>query len=154
VTAWVAIALVHIAVRRADRDGLPEFRPGRLRPLTAGAGVWVVASVVGITLTEQKALVRVAQLAPIITVALAAGLYYAALKFAPSAVRARGDDPRDEVPDVWEARIRCHACERSYVAVEMDRDPSANGAAICAACAADSSGLARAVRAGASKEVS
>jgi purine-cytosine permease-like protein len=154
VTAWVAIALVHIAVRRADRDGLPEFRPGRLKPVTAGAGAWVVASAVGITLTEQKALVSVAQLAPIITVALAAGLYYAALKFAPSAVRACGDDPRDEVRDVWEARIRCHACERSYVAVEMDRDPSANGAAICSACAADSSGLARAVRAGASKEVS
>ncbi|WP_207394018.1 purine-cytosine permease family protein [Actinomadura formosensis] len=147
VTAWVAIALVHIAVRGADRDGLPEFRPGRLAPLSAGAGAWLAASAAGIALTEQKADPTLAQLAPLITVALAAVLYYAALKLAPSALRVRGDDPRDEVEDVWEARIACHVCDRSYVAVEMDRDPSAAGAAICSACAAESPELARAVSA-------
>ncbi|MFC4015576.1 purine-cytosine permease family protein [Nonomuraea purpurea] len=146
VTAWVAIALVHIAVSPADRDGLPEFRTGRLVPLTAGAAAWLAASAAGIVLTEQGANAALAQLAPLITVVLAAGLYYAALRFAPSAVRVRGGDPRDEVEDVWRARILCHVCDRSYVAVEMDRDPSANGAAICSACAADSAALARAVR--------
>lgn len=135
VTAWVAIALVHIAVRGADRDGLPEFRPLRLVPVTAGAGAWVGASAVGIALTEQKASAVLAQLAPVITVALAAGLYWLALKFAPDAVRRTGDDPRDEVEDVWETRVRCHACDRSYVAVEMDR--TAKATVVCSACAAD-----------------
>lgn len=135
VTAWVAIALVHIAVRGADRDGLPEFRPLRLVPVTAGAGAWVGASVVGIALTEQKGSTALAQLAPLITVALAAGLYWLALTFGPDAVRRTGDDPRDEVEDVWAARLRCHACDRAYVAVEMDRTPEAM--VVCSACAAD-----------------
>ncbi|MET9249602.1 hypothetical protein [Nonomuraea sp. NPDC003709] len=138
VTAWVAIAMVHIAVRGADRDGLPEFRPRRLKPVTAGAGAWLAASAVGIVLTEQSASPVLAQLAPLITVAVAAGLYYAALVTAPGAVRPAGEDPRDEVEDIWEARIRCHSCDRSYVAVEMDRDPNTGGAAVCSACAADS----------------
>ncbi|MET9965426.1 hypothetical protein ABZZ80_05745 [Streptomyces sp. NPDC006356] len=135
VTAWVAIALIHIAVRGADRDGLPEFRPLRLVPVTAGAGAWLVASAVGITLTEQKAEPVLAQLAPVITVALAAGLYWLALRCAPDAVRERAGDPRDEVEDIWEARVRCGACDRSYVAVEMDR--TAQGKVVCSACAAD-----------------
>jgi hypothetical protein len=135
VTAWVAIALVHIAVRGADRDGLPEFRPLRLVPVTAGAGAWVAASAVGIALTEQKGSAVLTQLAPVITVALAAGLYWLALKFAPDAVRRTGDDPRDEVEDIWDARVHCHACDRSYVAVEMDR--TAQDKVVCSACAAD-----------------
>jgi purine-cytosine permease-like protein len=135
VTAWVAIALVHIAVRGADRDGLPEFRPLRLAPVTAGAGAWVVASAVGITLTEQMAHAVLAQLAPLITVALAAGLYWLALRFGPDPVRTTGSDPRDEVEDIWETRVRCHACDRSYIAVEMDR--TAVEEVVCSACAAD-----------------
>ncbi|POX46122.1 cytosine permease [Streptomyces sp. Ru72] len=137
VTAWVAIALVHIAVRGADRDGLPEFRPLRLAPITAGAGSWVVASAIGITLTEQTAHAVLAQLAPLVTVALAAGLYWLALLFGPDPVRSTtSSDPRDEVEDIWEARVRCHACDRSYVAVEMDR--TALHQVVCSACAADS----------------
>ncbi|MFJ4687020.1 purine-cytosine permease family protein [Streptomyces sp. NPDC091377] len=135
VTAWVAIALVHIAVRGADRDGLPEFRPLRLVPVTAGAGAWLAASAVGITLTEQTANAVLAQLAPVITVALAAGLYWLALRFAPDAVRERAGDPRDEVEDIWQARVLCHACDRSYVAVEMDR--TAQDKVVCSACASD-----------------
>ncbi|MFE3645764.1 purine-cytosine permease family protein [Streptomyces sp. NPDC059169] len=136
VTAWVAIALVHIAVRGADRDGLPEFRPLRLAPVTAGAGAWVVSSVAGIALTEQTDSGVLAQLAPLITVVLAAGLYWLAVTFAPDAVRRTDDDPRDEVEDIWEARVRCHDCSRSYVAVEMDRTPTAT--VVCSACAAES----------------
>ncbi|MGW0841235.1 purine-cytosine permease family protein [Streptomyces sp. NPDC002787] len=136
VTAWVATALVHIAARGADRDGLPEFRPLRLAPVTAGAGAWVVASAVGITLTEQTAHAVLAQLAPLVTVALAAGLYGLALRFGRDPVRTTGGDPRDEVEDIWETRVHCHACDRFYVAVEMDR--TAQGKAVCSACAADS----------------
>lgn len=138
VTAWVAIALVHIGRCGADRDGLPEFRPRRLAPVSAGAGAWVVASAVGITLTEQTSDALLAQLAPVVTVVLAAGLYWLALATAPSPVRDLGDDPRDEVSDIWQARIRCHVCDRSYVAVEMDREPRAGLAPVCSACAADS----------------
>ncbi len=47
-------------------------------------------------------------------------------------------DPRDEVEDVWQDRIRCHACGKSYVAVEMDRDPAHGHEANCAACATSS----------------
>ena len=47
----------------------------------------------------------------------------------------RPDDPTDEVDDPWEARVRCHACDKSYIAQEMDRDPTAGHQAICAACA-------------------
>jgi hypothetical protein len=32
-------------------------------------------------------------------------------------------------------RIRCNRCHRSYIAVEMDRDPSRGHQAICASCA-------------------
>jgi hypothetical protein len=36
---------------------------------------------------------------------------------------------------VWDDRIRCDSCEKSYVAVEMDRDPSRGHRPICASCA-------------------
>jgi len=48
---------------------------------------------------------------------------------------SRPDDTIDEVPDAWEARVRCHRCDKSYVAHEMDRDPTGGHEAICAACA-------------------
>lgn len=69
-----------------------------------------------------------------------AGLIYAvALAFRREGwfTMVRPHDPRDEVDDMWEARIRCHRCEDSYIAYEMDRDPSAGHAPICLACASD-----------------
>ena len=48
---------------------------------------------------------------------------------------ARGGDPRGEVEDIWNDRIRCSRCAKSYVAVEMDRDPSRGHEPICASCA-------------------
>jgi len=146
VTAWVAIALVHIATHSGVDAALPEFRPGRLRPFSAGAVAWVLASAIGIALTVQTAAPTLAQLAPLVTVVLAAVGYYLSTKLGGGVVVERGEDPRAEVGDMWEARIRCHACDLSYIAVEMDRDPSAGGAAICSACAADSAAMLRAVR--------
>lgn len=145
VTAWIAIALVHIAMNRGT-GALPEFRPGRLRAVTMGAGAWVLASAIGIALTVQSAAPTLAQLAPLITVVLAAGGYFLAVRFGPSAVVVRGDDPRSEVEDIWEARIRCYACDMSYIAVEMDRALTADAAAICSACAAESPAKLRAAR--------
>ena len=47
----------------------------------------------------------------------------------------RPGDPALEVDDPREARVRCHRCDRSYIAHEMDRDPIAGHQAICAECA-------------------
>ena len=48
---------------------------------------------------------------------------------------ARPNDPAAEVDDAWEARLRCHKCDKYYVAHEMDRDPTAGHQTICASCA-------------------
>jgi purine-cytosine permease-like protein len=134
VVAWVAIALVHIAVHRRE-TGVPEFRPGRLKGLTPAVAVWVVASGIGIWLAEGGGVFGATWSAPITFVLSAAG-YFAVARY--DALLARGNDPRDEVEDEWEARVRCHACDKSYIAVEMDRDPAAGGAAICSGCASAS----------------
>ncbi len=84
VTAWVAIALVYIAINR-KATGLPEVRPGKLKGISSGAVAWLIASAVGILLTEQTALPLAAQLAPVITVLLAAGLYFISYRLQPPA---------------------------------------------------------------------
>lgn len=86
VTAWVAIALTYIAINWKEDRYLPEVRPGRLKPVTAGAVAWLVASITGIVLTEQTVVPVVSQLTPVITMALAAGLYYAAYRLSPPPV--------------------------------------------------------------------
>ncbi|GAA3313397.1 purine-cytosine permease family protein [Arthrobacter ramosus] len=87
VTAWVAVALVYIAMHRNSLGVLPEVRPEKLRPISAGAVAWLVASGTGIFLTEQTASPLAAQFAPLITVALAGGLYYVAHRLqAPPAI--------------------------------------------------------------------
>jgi len=86
VTAWVGIALVYIALARPTSEVLPEVRRDRLQPVAAGAVVWVLASGVGIWLTQQTAYPRLAELAPLITLALSAGGYAAVARVAPPAV--------------------------------------------------------------------
>jgi purine-cytosine permease-like protein len=89
VTAWVAVALVYIALNRKTLGALPEVRPEELRPISAGAVAWLAASGTGIFLTEQTFSPVAAQFAPLITVVLAAGLYYVAHKLqAPPAINA------------------------------------------------------------------
>ncbi|MDQ4504238.1 permease [Sinomonas sp. ASV322] len=78
VTAWVAIALVYIALSRRDGLGLPEVRKSHLPEVNAGALSWVAASVIGIVLTEQTAVPVLAEIAPLITVAVAGGGYWIA----------------------------------------------------------------------------
>ena len=78
--------------------------------------------------------------APPITLVIAVGLQWVLLAATSekSWVMKRGHDPRTEVKDPWEARVRCHVCDRSYIAIEMDRDPSHDHKAICAGCASES----------------
>jgi purine-cytosine permease-like protein len=139
VTAWVAIALVHIFYMR--RTGQPvEFRPMRVPAINPGGiAAWAISVTVGIFLIQADGLdARLVILAPIITVIIAAAIYLAALRFAKDSWFRieRGDDPATEVPDPWLARIECASCDKSYIAREMDRDPDKGNAPVCAACAA------------------
>lgn len=87
VTAWVAIALVYIALARTRAGALPEITEERLSLVAPGAIVWVAASVTGIVLTEQSAVPGLAALAPLITVVIAAAGYLAAYRLAPPVTR-------------------------------------------------------------------
>lgn len=141
VVAWVAIALTHIVLHRRVEGDSPEFRPGRLRRLTPAAAVWVVVSVAGVLFVEFGGPVGTTWAAPLTFVLSGAG--YAAVSRFDAHLR-RPFDPREEVDDVWATRILCHACDRSYTAAEMDRDPSAGHHAICAGCASSSPSFYRA----------
>ncbi|MER6631653.1 cytosine permease [Streptomyces sp. NPDC000987] len=134
IVAWVGIALVHILVAKADRDGLPEFRPGRVRSVTPGLGVWLLASAAGIAMVERGGAAGSAW-APIVTLAIAVVGYLLVRGLKAQRPMARPHDPRDEVEDVWEDRVACGHCGHSYIAVELDRDPSSGHMPICASCA-------------------
>lgn len=137
IAAWVSILLVHILLSGAgDKNGLPEFRPGRLRSFSAGGAIWIGSSVIGAAFYQFGGTVGATWSTPL-TFLLGAVLYAIVFKAqSKNVVLPRPHDPRDEVQDVWDARIRCHTCDHSYVAVEMDRDPSVPGSpAICTACA-------------------
>ncbi|MFC5993146.1 purine-cytosine permease family protein [Pseudonocardia hispaniensis] len=144
VTGWVAIALAHILLSR--RAGVApdqvEFRPGRVRSLWApGLVAWIGSAAVGIGLVESG-MPWVGAWSSIITFVLAAVLYVGlrALTGQQSAAIGRDHDPRDEVEDDWQIRVRCGGCDRSYIAHEMDRDPSTSELApICADCASSNS---------------
>jgi hypothetical protein len=142
IVAWVGIALAHVAHlrrRHADLDRM-EFRPGRIPAFNPGGIVaWVVATTVGVVLkiadTPENQFFDTWGL--LLTFVIAVALYTLATMAArPNWFSmSRPNDPIDEVDDAWEARVRCHRCDKSYVAHEMDRDPTAGHEAICAACA-------------------
>lgn len=146
VVAWVGIALTHILLNRG-REDLPEFRPGRVAPFAPGVVAWFVASGLGILLYEAGGTVGATWSSPV-TLVTSVLLYALASRLSWRVVLDRPGDPRDEVEDMWEARIRCHSCDRSYIAVEMDRDPSTpDHAPICADCGSASTAFLRAARA-------
>ncbi|MGX6448170.1 purine-cytosine permease family protein [Patulibacter sp. S7RM1-6] len=133
VVAWVGVALSHVLRTR----GAPvEFRPGRVRRFNpVGLGAWSVAAAVGLILLYGAGETGKTW-APLAAFLLSAAVYNLAFSRADAwALLRRPLDPRDEVDDPWEVRIACHVCDRSYVAQEMDRDPSHGHAAICAGCA-------------------
>jgi purine-cytosine permease-like protein len=149
IVAWVAIAVTHIVITsRSSRDWAAtlEFRPGRVPAVNpAGTLVWLTSSAVGILMVafggDQGAV-----WAPAVSCGVAAGLYAIALRFSKDSwfTTARPFDPRGEVDDPWQVRIRCHRCGDAYIAYEMDRDPSADHQAICLACASNTPGFLRA----------
>lgn len=146
IIAWVGIALTHIFISRGDKNGLPEFRPGRVKALAPGLAAWFLAAGCGIALLTLGGSFG-AMWSSLITLVLSVVLYLAASKLPGRWLLDRPGDPRDEVPDIWEARVKCHRCEHSYTATEMDRDPSAPGhPAICAACGITSADFLRAAR--------
>ncbi len=133
IASWVGVALVHL-VRTWNTRDIEEFRAGRVRRFTWNGAVWVATSLLGILLYQFGGAFGAAWSTPI-TLALAVVLAAVVDRTGRGALLRRAHDPRSEVDDPWEARVRCHVCDHSYVAVEMDRDPSAEGQPpICAAC--------------------
>jgi hypothetical protein len=142
IVAWVGVALAHAWYLRGHRLKLEaiEFRPGRIPAFNPGGiAAWVLATAIGLALkiadTPESQFFDTWGL--LLTFALAFAIYTVALRAArPDWFEMkRPDDPIDEVDDPWEARIRCHRCDRHYLAREMDRDPSTDHQPICAACA-------------------
>ncbi|TDD34232.1 thiamine permease [Actinomadura sp. KC06] len=146
IVAWVGIAVVHIITMGDDGHGLPEFRPGRVRRVTPGLAVWLLAATVGILLVETGGAAGTSW-APIVTLAISVMGYLAVQRLPAQMPLDRPHDPRAEVEDVWDARVRCGNCGHSYIAVEIDRDPSAGHAAICAPCAGSTPAFHAAARA-------
>jgi purine-cytosine permease-like protein len=139
VVGWVAIALVQLGYfrRRGQDETAWEFRPGRVPGINPGGlTAWVVGSAVGVYLIAHGAPTGVTWALPA-TFALSGGLYAVALALARPAwfVTTRPNDPRLEVPDPWQQRILCGSCDRSYVAVEIDREPDGEHRPICSQCA-------------------
>jgi hypothetical protein len=140
VGSWVAMTVVHVLhLKRQGTLAKAEFRPGRLPGFNRiGLGIWILTTAVGVILKlSDPGFFGTWGL--LIVFGLAAALYAGALATAPSnwLVQPRPHDPVDEVRDLWEDRVRCHSCDRSYLAREMDRDPTANHQAICSVCASD-----------------
>jgi len=144
ITAWVGVALAAMLYRRMHKADFNEedefeFRPGRVRYFSPGVIAWLAAAAAGLFFVEAGGLFG-GTWGPLITFVIAFGLYYVleSSTARSSWLLSRPHDPRLEVDDIWEARIRCHVCERSYIAYEMDRDPGAGHKAICAGCASES----------------
>lgn len=142
IVAWVGVALAHVWYLRGHRlklEGL-EFRPGRIPAFNpGGVAAWVAATAVGVILkiTDTTSSQFFDTWGLLLTFAIAFGVYALATRFARPGwfAMARPNDPALEVDDAWEARVRCHRCTKSYLAREMDRDPTAGQQPICAACA-------------------
>ena len=142
IVAWVGTALAQVVYLRRTQASVDrmEFRPGRIPAFNPGGiTAWVLATAVGVVLkitdTTESQFFETWGLP--LTFVIAFGLYTLATVAARPDwfAMARPHDPIDEVEDAWAARVRCHRCDRSYVAHEMDRDPTGGHQAICAACA-------------------
>lgn len=142
IASWVSILLVYMLM---ERGKLTEFRPGRLASFGAGAWIWIGSSMLGVLFYQFGGSAGAVWSTPV-TFVISGILFAATYKGQRRKILLqRSHDPRNEVANVWEARVQCHVCDRSYIAIEMDRDPSVEGSpAICTACAAINSGYRRA----------
>lgn len=140
--AWVGAVLAYMLWAKVQ--GIPpedvEYRPGRVLTVNwPGVISWIAGTVVGVILLNWGGTVGLTWFAPAAAV-VSFVVYSVALliKGDASFALSRPADPRREVADGWRSRVRCHQCGHSYVAQEMDRDPSAGHQAICCECAASS----------------
>lgn len=138
---WTACALTYIVMSRLDgRDAaVAEWRPGRIPRFNAvgvGVGAWASGTAVGFALLAfGSADSWTAPWALPASFLVAAAVQAGGSRLARNrgvAVLERPHDPRDEVDDPWVARVRCAVCDRAYLAIEMDRDPSRDHQPICA----------------------
>jgi hypothetical protein len=133
--SWVGIALTHYALVPEDRARGPEFRALRLPRATWGLAAWVIAAGTGIYCAEGPGIpALLAEGAPAVALVLSVVLYAVAVKARPLAAPAAAD-PRLEVEDAAATRAECHRCAKSYVVLEMDREPAAGDAPVCDGCA-------------------
>ncbi len=157
--SWTACALVFLAcTRKRHQNTGPEWRPGRVRPVNwRSFSAWAVGTGIGmimLSVDEQTSWTATWALpAAFVISAIGEWIALSTGKTDVAELR-RSHDPRTEVGDVWEARVRCHRCAKAYVALEMDRDPSSGHQAICAACAQASGAFLKAAHREASKPVS
>lgn len=132
---WVGIVMTHYYLIGKGRD--TEFRAQRLPAVTWGLAVWLVATATGIALQEVPGSPPMLDvLAPLISLVISVVLY--AVVFQVSSSTRRRESPLKtwaDVDDAWNTYIRCARCERSYVAVEIDKDDYADGDPVCDACA-------------------
>jgi purine-cytosine permease-like protein len=134
--SWVAVALTHYALMPQDRLPGPEFRAQRLPAVTWGLGVWVVSAAAGIIAAEAPGVPAVFSAVPaLVALVIAVVLYSLVALLAPAGVEMNKPDLRNEVEDPEQTWVECHICDRSYIALEMDRDIHAGLAPICDACA-------------------
>ena len=142
IVAWVGVALAHVLYLRGHTVRLEgvEFRPGRVPAFNPGGILaWLSATGVGVGL--KVADTTTSQFWDTWGLPLVFAIAFVVYTLASRAARpswfamSRPYDPMTEVEDPWETRIRCHRCDKYYVAREMDRDPAGEHLAICAACA-------------------
>ncbi|MFD4640098.1 SCP2 sterol-binding domain-containing protein [Lentzea sp. NPDC058436] len=147
--AWVGVVLAYMlwAKVMGISPEHVEYRPGRVPPVNwPGVVAWTTGTVAGVVLLNLGNSFGSTWNAPA-TFLISFFVYLGALLVARSGhVLSRPHDPRGEVADAWESRIRCHTCGLSYVAQEMDRDPSTGHHPICCECAAASPSFLAAAR--------
>lgn len=132
---WVGIILTHYFL--TGRGKVTEFRAQRLPAVTWGLAVWIIATAVGIGLSEIPGVPpKLAAIGPILALVTAVVLY--ALVLLVRKTKEPVASPLttwSEVEDPWHTYIQCRHCDRSYVAVEIDKNTHSAGAPICDACA-------------------
>lgn len=133
---WVGILLTHYALTKGWKG--TEFRAQRMPRVTWGLAAWLISAGIAIWLAESSAApAKLAAIAPVVALVVSVGLY-AAGHFVLAGRRTEPEvsDIRLEVDDPWLDYVRCSACDKSYVAYEMDRDiHDDHHRPLCDACA-------------------
>lgn len=123
--SWVGIMIVHWIV---DSGQEPEIRPSRLHAVAPGFFAWLFSALLGGALIQMPGQFPIlSAIAPIISLIVSMLLYWLIRAIGLSARKsARSDLVRTEIHELWNTRIKCINCERSYVAFEMDTSRTMN----------------------------